>query len=801
MKNHSTIHAALVASALTACALFSSCASGGLMQNRAPKLSQVQISPANKSIAKGTGLQLKATAIFSDGTMQNVTSSVKWQVSPASVATINNEGNLTGVGKGEAQVSATYQQVTGTASVTVSSAVIISLAVSARNPSLPMGESEPLTATAKFSDGSAQDVTQSATWQATPTTIATINAQGSLTGVGRGTAQVSAAYQGATGSTAITIGAAALVGITVGATQPTLAVGQSEPLTATGKFSDGSTQNLTQLVTWQSIPSSVATINAQGSLTAVGKGIAQVSAVYQGATGSAAITIGAAALVGITVSAAQPTLAVGQSEPLTATGKFSDGSTQNLTQLATWQSSPPTIATISAQGSLTGVGKGTAQVSAAYQGTTGSAAIAVGAAVPIGITVGVSEPTLPQGESEALTATAKFSDGSTQNVTQMVTWQATPGIVATVNAHGNLTGVGRGVAQITASYQGVTGNAAVTVGAAALLSITVNPNGSSLPAGRTEALSAIGTFSDGTQQNFTQSAAWSSSAPSIATVSTTGAVLAKAIGSTTISASVGSLAGKSDLSVTAPVIVSLNVTPTPTSLLLGKSAQLDAVAAFSDGSTQDVTSTATWSSQQPTIVGVNTTGLITAESAGLSTITASTNGASGSAAVTVTPLMIVSYFDRAYAVSSGIDGTVRIVNPGYTSGEMCAMIYVFDRSQELNECCGCLISDSGLLTLSLLNDLTSNPLTGIPPVAGNIEIVPATPGPGNQCNAGSPTPNSLLVGWETNVQSSKPPYQITEIPASSGPLSSSEAQVLATDCAMLQRLGSGSGTCTCGTGD
>lgn len=715
MKNHAIVRSTLVACVFISLAWLAGCGSGSAVQNNSPKLSQIQISPANKSIAKGTSLQLKASGIFSDGTHQNVTSSVTWHVSPSAVATISSEGTLTGVGKGEAQVSATYQEVTGDASITVGPPAIVSIAVSASNPSLPMGDSEPLTATGKFSDGSTQDVTQSATWQSTPSTIATISGSGTLTGVGKGIAQATATYQGASGNVTITVGAAVLVGISVGVTQASLAVGQSEPLTATGKFSDGSTQNLSQFVTWQA--------------------------------------------------------------------------------------TPPSIATISAQGSLTGMGKGTAQVSAAYQGTTGSAAIAVGAAALVGITVGVSEPTLPLGESEPLTATGKFSDGSTQNLTQMVTWQATPGIVATVNAQGSLTGVGKGVAQIFASYQGASGSAAVTVGASALLSITVSPNGSSLPAGKTESLSAIGTFSDGTQQNFTQSAAWSSSAPSVATVSTTGAVLAKVIGSTMISATVGSTTGKAALSVTAPVIVSLSVTPTPMSLLLGKSAQLDAVANFSDGSTQDVTSTATWTSQQPTIVAVNTTGLISAELAGSSTVTASTNNLSGSAAITVTPLMSVSYFDRSYAVASGIDGTVRIVNPGYTSGEMCAMIYVFDRSQELNECCGCLISDSGLLTLSLLNDLTSNPLTGVPPVAGNIEIVPATPGPGNQCNAGSPTPNSLLVGWGTNVQSAKPPYQITEIPATLGPLSSSEAQVLATDCAMLQQLGSGSGVCSCGTGD
>lgn len=715
MKNKQIFHATLVACVLISCSLLTGCGSGSSIQNEGPKLSQIQVTPADKSIAKGNSLQLTATAIYSDGTQKNVSSSASWQASPASVATITGAGNLTGLGKGNASITATFQEMTGNTSLTVGPPVIVSVAVAASNPSLPVGESESVTATGKFSDGSTEDVTQSANWGTTPSTVATISTPGNVTGVGKGIVQVSAAYQGANGNTAITVGAAALISISVTASESSLPVGESEGLTATGKFSDGSTQNLTQLVTWQSTPATVATVSSQGSLTGVGKGIAQVSAAYQGTSGNAAINVGAAALVGINVTP--------------------------------------------------------------------------------------SQPTLPLGESEGLTATGKFSDGSTQNLTQLVTWQATPAIVATVNAQGNLTGVGKGVAQITAAYQGTSGNAAVTVASAVLVSIAVTPNGSSLPAGKAESLSAVGTFSDGTQQNLTQSAAWSSSAPSVAAVSNVGAVAAKTIGSTTISAAVGSVSGNAALSVTPAVIVGLNVSPTPTSLLLGKSAQLDAVATFSDGSTQDVTTTATWSSQQPAIVAVNTAGLISAQQAGAAAVLASSGGVNGSAAITVTPLMGVSYFDRSYAVTSGIDGTLRLVNPGFTSGEMCAMIYVFDRSQELNECCGCLISDSGLLTLSLINDLTSNPLTGVPPVAGDVEIVPATPGPGNQCNAGSPTPNSLIFGWQTNVQSATAPYQITEIPSALGPLSSSEQQVLSTDCAMLQQLGSGAGVCTCGTGD
>ncbi len=57
------------------------------------------------------------------------------------------------------------------------------------------------------------------------------------------------------------------------------------------------------------------------------------------------------------------------------------------------------------------------------------------------------------------------------------------------------------------------------------------------------------------------------------------------------------------------------------------------------------------------------------------------------------------------------DGTVRINNPGTTNGNLCAMIYVFDNDQEMNECCGCITTPDGLRTLSVKNNLTNNPLT------------------------------------------------------------------------------------------
>jgi len=874
---------------LACCVFVASCGGGSIAPKGPPALTSIAISPASKSIAEGTSLQLGATGTYSDGSQKNLTSTVAWQTSSSAVAKISAQGDLTGVSQGSAQVSASYQGIAGNASITVGPPALVSIAVSANQSTLPLGESESLTATGSFSDGSTQNLTQSVAWTAGPSTIAKINAQGAVTGVSPGSAQVSAAYQGITGSASLTVGPAALISIAVSATRASLPSGESESLTATGTFSDGSTQNLTSSVTWKASPPAIATITGQGNLTAVSPGSAQVSAADQGITGSATINVGAAALTRIAVTAGQSSLPLGESEALTATGTFSDGSTQNLTQSVTWSATPQAlakitaqgeltgqaqgavqvsaadqgitgtvslavgpavltriavsgsqsslpagesealtatgsfsdgssqnltqsvtwtvnplaVAKISAQGQLTGQAQGSVQVSAAYQGISGTASLTVGPAALMRIAVGASQSTLPLGESESLTATGSFSDGSTQNLTSSVTWQASPTSIAKISAQGKLTGVAQGSAQVSAAYQGITGGASVAVSPPALLQIAVTAARFSLPLGESEGLTATGIFSDGSTKNLTQTAAWSSSGTGVASVSSGGAVVAEGIGAATISATAGSVTGSTGLTVTSAVIVALNITPSTLSLLIANSSQFQATATYSDGTTQNMTTTVRWSAATPMILNVTSGGLVTGAQVGAGTLLArtTTGGFSASASVTVTPLMTVSYFNRANAASSGYDSTLRITNPGYVSGDLCAMVYVFDRNQELNECCGCSISDSGLLTLSLTNNLTANPLTGKPPIAGTIDIVPSSPGSNGQCNAGSPSPNGVLLGWETNVQGTTGGYQVTEAPVTLTPLADGEAQVLASECSMIQQLGSGAGVCTCGTGN
>src|SRR6266571_2931051 len=188
-----------------------------------------------------------------------VTSPTAWLSSNAAVATINAGGLATGAAQGTSQVSASSAGVTGSTTLTVGPAVLVSIAVTPANPSIAKGATKQFNATGTYSDGSTLDVTSSATWISSNTGVATITAGGLATGVAKGTSQISASSAGATGSTTLTVGAAVLVSIAVTPANQSVKVGTMVQYVATGTYTDGSAQNLTTSVTWTSSNSGVAT--------------------------------------------------------------------------------------------------------------------------------------------------------------------------------------------------------------------------------------------------------------------------------------------------------------------------------------------------------------------------------------------------------------------------------------------------------------------------------------------------------------------------------------------------------------
>jgi len=166
-----------------------------------------------------------------------------------------------------------------------------------------------------------------------------------------------------------------------------------------------------------------------------------------------------------------------------------------------------------------------------------------------------------------------------------------------------------------------------------LTSIALQPDPASVTVGSTVTLAATAQYSNGTSAALTD-ATWSSSAPTIATVSDSGVVTGLKGGTATITATSGSMSQSTSVTVK-PVLQTLNLTPVGPAVVIGGKQQFQVTGVFNDGSTQDFTSTATWSSSNTGRATIGSTGQATGVAIGPATITASANGKSGTTVLNV----------------------------------------------------------------------------------------------------------------------------------------------------------------------
>jgi hypothetical protein len=143
------------------------------------------------------------------------------------------------------------------------------------------------------------------------------------------------------------------------------------------------------------------------------------------------------------------------------------------------------------------------------------------------------------------------------------------------------------------------------------------------------------------------------------------------------------------------------------------------------------------------------------------------------------------YFTTYFAnnVAAAPDATVRIINDGDTGGNLWAAFYVFDDSQELTECCACVITPDGLLSESVKTNLTSNPLTGKVPPRGVLKVISSS--------TSDPTAVKATAGlraWATHIQSTANRFPNGPAPYSQTETAFADSNLSAGEQALLQNL-------------
>ena len=245
---------------------------------------------------------------------------------------------------------------------------------------------------------------------------------------------------------------------------------------------------------------------------------ATITATLGGKSGSATLTVTAATLMSIKVTPATASVPMGLTQRFVATGTFTDGTTVDISNTVAWSSGAIAVATVLSPGVATGETIGTATITAALGGKSGSAILTVTAATLSSIAVTPATASVPMGLTQRFVARGTYSDGTSLDISNTVTWSSGAIAVATVLSPGVATGESIGTATITAALGGKSGSAILTVTAATLSSIAVTPATASVPMGLTQRFVARGTYSDGTSLDISNTVTWSSGAIAVATV-------------------------------------------------------------------------------------------------------------------------------------------------------------------------------------------------------------------------------------------------------------------------------------------
>jgi uncharacterized protein YjdB len=555
----------------------------------------------------GKSEQVQLTAVYQDGTTEDVTSKADWSIDNFSIATVTN-GLVTGQSSGTATVTAKYGSQTLTIPVSVE--IVKRLDPGKSQISLLLKETEKMQLFATYPDGTVEDVAEKAEWSTDKESVADA-IKGTITGYGAGQATITAKYGTKTATIRVDVDNA--IKLSVDKQSVFMKRNTTEQLTLTATYGNGSTEDITSKAEWSSSNEDVVYAD-QGKLSAISVGEATVTAKYGEKTVSISVDVEVPRRLELNKELVS--LQNGQSEQLILSAMYIDGTKQEITDEAEWSSNNEAAVYV-AKGKITAYKAGEATITAKYGGKSVTANVAVD--IPNKITPSKQNVALQAGDTEQLKLTATFLDGRQEDVTEKAEWSTASASVAEVR-NGLITGVSTGSTTITAKYGTRTATIQVSVGV--LKSLTADQTRLVLKKGDTEKISLTATYADGSTKNVADQASWSSSNPQVAAVDL-GTITAISSGETTVTATFDNKSVK--ISVQVDMATSLTASPTFLVVNTGESKKITLTAIDPSGQTKDVTSEAEWIVSNPKLAQV-VNGLVTPIANGKITVTAKYGG-------------------------------------------------------------------------------------------------------------------------------------------------------------------------------
>lgn len=554
-------------------------------------------------LLKGTTV-LELTATYPDGTKDNVATKAVWTSDKPEVADAL-KGTITGYSVGKATLTATYGTKSTTITVDVDST--LKLELDKQSILLKKNGTGTLKLNATYPTSTTPtDISDRAEWTSSDESIVSVT-KGKLIGNAIGEATITAKYGDKTVTAKVDVEVPRR--LVVSSELVVLKTTETQQLELFATYADGTTDNLVKdRAVWSVDNEDIATVT-NGLIKPYKAGVVNVTAAYGGKTTTTRVEVDVP--TNITLDKKIVNMQVGDSTTVTMTANFKGRTDDELNDKTKWTSSNKDVVEVR-DGIITGIATGAATVTAEYGTRKATVQVSVGELKTL--TISQEKLTMKKGETATLTAEAVYTDDTKKPVTTDVIWTSSNVKAATVDK-GVVKAIASGETTITAQLDNKTVTIPVKVDMASELKANVTSLVFDL--NETRLIKITATNDDGEDVVVTTDIDWKSSNTGIATVSK-GLVTPVARGKATITATYG---GKSiSVPVEIGVIDSLTANKSFFVTKSGSETQLKLTATLSDGSTKDVTDSATWKVSSYKL-GTIEKGLFTATASGKTTIT------------------------------------------------------------------------------------------------------------------------------------------------------------------------------------
>jgi serine/threonine protein kinase len=626
----------------------------------------IGVTPASAQLNPGESRQLIATPKVASGT--TASTGVTWESADPKIATVGANGLVTAVALGRTTVTARSEGVSGTATIEVIPVPVAAVVIEPDAPSLVADSTLQLRAHARSAQG-AELEGRPVKWSAAAGGVVQLSVDGKLTGLKAGAAEVTAECEGVRAVVKVTVTPPPVAAIAVTPTERTVIVGDSAAFSA--RLTDANGKAITdRTVSWTSETPATVAISPRGIVTGIAPGTASITAKAEGKEARAQVTVKPVPVASVTIGETAP-LELGDERRLEVVVKDAKGVALSG-RAVKWSSSSPSVATVSADGKVTAVAAGTARIAAESEGKSATVAVTVKPAPKVEPPPPppAPAPELPEARTEIIppapapappaapapvaerarkTEPAPIPDTAERKVPPP---SPTPVPEPAAGGKGKLIAILAGVAVLAAvGYLALRPKPAAEIPpappppvaalSATVAEVTIAGDDGPLSVGRTRQLAVK--IKDLTGAELTdRTVAWTSSDPAVADVSPVGAVTAHKAGNVTITAA---SEGKSDqfglvveeAAADQPAAVaSLTLTGGPKPLDIGQTAELQATARDAKGATLP-DRTIVFASADPKVATVSSSGVVTAIGGGKTVVTASSEGKSAEARITVNP--------------------------------------------------------------------------------------------------------------------------------------------------------------------